>query len=172
MKPVYRGCVVLSFLLVLFLYKPSSLQGQEAHIEPLIGLQHIYSNAFLGEARPYSTIMLGANFYYHYQSYGIEASAVYADNKFNDAKSILNLGIGISIRLNDGLDKGKVSAFLSAGPFFNGYGRGFYGQLRMRAEKFSYGFRYQAEVGPFEPKISVASLTIGFPISTFKFNKN
>ena len=159
-------------LLICSFWSITTMDAQEAHIEPLVGIQHIYSDAFLGEARPYSTIMVGANFYYHYQSYGIEASAVYADNKFNDAKSILNLGIGLSIRLNDGMDKGKVSAFVSAGPFFNGYGRGFYGALRMRSEKFSYGIRYQQEVGPFDPKISVASLTIGFPISTFKFGKN
>jgi len=158
--------IIFSCLAITVFFAPHQSKGQNLAIEPVIGLQQIYPNSFLGEDRSYSQIALGAIIYSHPGWLGFEANVFYAHNKFNEGQvSGVNIGGGPSFRLNDGLDKNKISAFLSGGGFFNAQSYGVYASLRMRAKKFSYGVRYQAEMGDNIPRVNVALLTFGVPIS-------
>lgn len=157
---------IFSLLAITVFFAPLQSIGQNLVIEPVVGLQQIYPNSFLGEDRSYSQVALGAIIYTHPGWLGFEANVFYAHNKYNqDQVNGINIGGGPSFRLNDGIDKNKISAFLSGGGFFNAQSYGVYASLRMRAKKFSYGVRYQAEMGDNTPRINVALLTFGVPIS-------
>jgi len=166
MKLVNKLNFLFCALLGMLFFHLQKAGAQDLAIEPVAGIQQIYPNSFLGEDRSYSQIALGALIHSHPGWLGFEANVFYAHNKFNeDQVHGVHIGGGPSFRLNDGVSKGKVSAFLSSGAFFNTGSYGLYASLRMRAQKFSYGVRYQIETGERLPKINVAFLSIGVPIS-------
>lgn len=144
-------------------------QNNQMMIDIEIGAQHIYPSSFLDDKIAYTTFAAGLNYLYHYKSIGLEVNAFYANNNMGSENLHgVNFGFGPSIRLHKGILGGKESAYISAGYYRNNYADGLYGALRVRMKYFSFGLRYQSEIGNHNDRISAALLTIGMPIVLYE----
>ena len=146
-----------------------SAQNNTMMLDIEAGLQHIFPSSFLDGKIAYTTVAAGVNYLYHYKSLGVEVNAFYANNNIGeDNFHGVNVGFGPSIRLHKGILNGKESAYISAGYFQNGLGQGLYAALRVRMRHFSFGLRYQSDIGPQDNRVSAAMLTLGVPIKLYE----